>query len=126
MHSYKNTEEGAPGTNPWLDLSHIMGRLCISDEMAKTSTRNMSISLLAKNIPQTASEKNKNAKRKTYPSSKQYLAPPETKEGPEYVNTSTQKISGVASWQIIEKVSTYLINCIIKCQNAKWEGIRNF
>ena len=71
-------------TNPRLALSRIMGGLRISDETAATTTHRKLIPLSARNIPQTASAMNKNAIRKTYPSKKQYLASPGTKEGRMY------------------------------------------
>ena len=62
--------------NRRLALSHITGGLGISGEMAKTTTRNKLIMLLARNIPQTTSEKNKQVIRKRSSSDKQYLSPP--------------------------------------------------
>ena len=58
-----------------------MGPLSISDEMAKTITHNKIILLLSRNISQTVSGDGADVIRKTYPSGKQYMAFPETKDG---------------------------------------------
>ena len=84
-------------TNPWLDLSRIIWGLGIPDEMAKTTTRNKSITLSAHNISQNRERGNKNAVRKTYPSGKQYLSPQETSEGGKYLHTFARRDHG---WEV--------------------------
>ena len=78
-----NKEES--DTDPWVALSLIMGGLNISDATTKTTTRKKLISLLSRNIPQTASGRGKTEIMETYPSGKQYLASPETKERRKYL-----------------------------------------
>ena len=78
--------------------------------MAKTKTQRKEILLLSNNISQAAGGGNRNAIRKSYPDTKQYLAFPETKEGRKYLDTSERQRSGAERWQIIENAPLALIN----------------
>ena len=54
-----------------------------------------------------------NAIWKAYPSGKQYLAFPESKEGREYLNTFTRRRDGLRSWQMAEVFAILLIKISI-------------
>ena len=69
------------GINQWLALSHTMCVLGISGEMAKSTTQTKLIMSLVRDIPRTVGWENNDVLRKSYPSAKQYLAPPETQKG---------------------------------------------
>ena len=94
--------------NPRLALSRIMGPLNIADKMAKTATRNKLILLLSRNISQTVGAKGGDVIRQTYPSVKQYMVFPETKEGQEDLNTFTRRMDGLGSWEMV-KISVLLL-----------------
>ena len=103
-----------------------MRGLGISGEMAKTQTQYTLIILLAMNIPQTTSGKNKNFISKSYASDIQYLALPGISDGREHLHAIMRQRAGSGSWEIIEKVALFLINFIINGQKLKTKGIRNF
>ena len=89
--------------------------------MAKTTTRRKLIMFLAMNISLTTSGRDKNAIGEPYKANNRYLAFPETKESQKYLGAFARQRSGAGSWQIIEKVSLLLINCVInpKTPNKK-------
>ena len=62
---FLESNRGKSDTNKWLALSHIMGGLDISGEMAQTTTQNKPITLSSNNISQTTSDRAKNAIRET-------------------------------------------------------------
>ena len=108
------------GGNPRLALSHILDPLNIPAEVAKTTTWQKLILLLARNITQTIGDKDKNVLRKTYPSGKQYLALPETKEGRVYSIKFTRPRAGSRSWEIPAGLRLLLIKIrIMEIRNKK-------
>ena len=85
LNGFPESNSDGSGTNPRLALSHIMGPLNISDEMAQT-TAHRKLLLLSINICHTVSVKVKEDIMKTYPSGKQYLAFPETRVCHKFAN----------------------------------------
>ena len=83
--------------NPRLSLPHIMGPLNMPNEIAKTTTREKLISLLARDIPKSISGQDKNALRDTHPSGQQYLAFRGTNAGRRYFDAFARRISVVGS-----------------------------
>ena len=113
------------GTNPWLALAHITGPLNIPGGMAKSATRKKLILLLRRDICQAISEKDKNVIRKTYPSDKQYLTSPETKESRNHPDTFIRGRDDVGSCDILEGFFILLIQIRIR-GDRKRETKRGF
>ena len=85
-------------------------------------TQNKLILLLSRNISHTAGEKG-DVVSKRYPSGKQYVAFPETKEGQKDLDKFARRMDGVGSWKMAKNSALLLIKTsVIKDQKLRIKG----